>query len=83
MSTLFSIRTLIEFASLILFIFALINEDKFIDFEMELRRIILGNIRHAMRTHKQKKLVKENKHLHLQVQNDKIAINDRYEEFVA
>lgn len=49
------IRTIFEIAAVALLIYGFINEERVIDFEMEVRRIVVGNIRHAIRTHKHKK----------------------------
>lgn len=52
MSTTFAITTLIEFAVSCLLIYGFIHEDKVIDFEQNVKRIVLGNIRRAIRMRK-------------------------------
>ena len=55
MSTTFAIRTLIEFAAICLLIYGFIHEDKVITFEQNVKRIIIGNIRRAIRIRKERK----------------------------
>lgn len=56
-----AITILIEFAASCLLIYGFIHEDKVIDFEQNLKRIIIGNVRRAIRIRKHKKLgVKQN-----------------------
>ena len=50
-----AIRTLIEFAAICLLIYGFMHEDKVIAFEQNLKRIIIGNIRRAIRIRKYKK----------------------------
>ena len=83
MSTGFAIRTMIEAIVIALWIYGLFHEDKVIDFEMNLRRIIVGNIKHAIRTHRQKKLIKQGKHLRLQAHNNRMKEEYKLEDFVA
>ena len=66
------IRTILEIAAVALLIYGFINEERVIDFEMEVRRIVVGNIRHAIRTHKHKKAVKNGNHLYLHSVKDDI-----------
>ena len=56
MSTEFAARTLIEFAVICLLIYGFMHEDKIITFEQNLKRIIVGNIRRAIRIRKHKKM---------------------------
>ena len=44
-----TIRTLMEFAAICLLIYGFIHEDKVIAFEQNLKRIVVGNIRRAIR----------------------------------
>lgn len=55
MSTETAITILIDFAASCLLIYGFIHEDKVIDFEQNLKRIIIGNIRRAIRIRKYKK----------------------------
>ena len=50
-----AIRTLIEFAAICLLIYGFIHEDKLIAFEQNIKRIILGNIRRAIRIRKERR----------------------------
>ena len=54
MTTAFAIRTLIEFSAICLLIYGFIHEEKVITFEQKTKRIIVGNIRRAIRIRKQK-----------------------------
>ena len=56
MSTEFAIRTLIEFAAICLLIYGFVHEDKVIDFEKNVKRVIIGNVRRAIRIRKHKKM---------------------------
>lgn len=56
MSTEFAVRTLIEFAAICLLIYGFMHEDKVITFEQNIKRIILGNVRRAIRIRKHKKM---------------------------
>ena len=51
-----AIRTLIEFAAICLLIYGFAHEDKVIAFEQNVKRIIIGNIRRAIRIRKHKKM---------------------------
>ena len=55
MSTETAITILIDFAASCLLIYGFIHEDKVIDFEQNLKRIIIGNIRRAIRIKKERK----------------------------
>lgn len=55
MSTLFEITTLIELAVAILLVYGFMHEDKVICFEQNVKRIVVGNIRHYMRKKKVKR----------------------------
>lgn len=55
MSTTFAIKTLVELGLILLLIFGYMHEDKVIAFEQTVKRIVLGNIRRAIRIHKLKK----------------------------
>ena len=50
-----AIRTLIEFAAICLLIYGFIHEDKIVAFEQNLKRIVLGNIRRAIRIRNERK----------------------------
>ncbi len=65
MSTTFAITTLIELAVVSLLIFGFMHEDKVIAFEQAIKRIVLGNIRRAIRIYNHKKVVARGEHLHL------------------
>lgn len=58
MTTTFSITTLIELAIAILLVYCFMHEEKFIAFEQAVKRIVIGNIRRAIRIHNYKKAVK-------------------------
>ena len=55
MSTELAIRTLIEFAAMCLLIYGFMHEDKVITFEKNVKRIIVGNVRRAIRIRKERK----------------------------
>ncbi len=55
MTTASIISILADFLAIALLLYGFINEEKVIDFEMNLRRIILGNIRRYIRLRNQKK----------------------------
>lgn len=55
MSTEFAIRTLIEFAVICLLVYGFIHEDKVITFEQNVKRIVVGNVRRAIRIRKERK----------------------------
>ena len=55
MSTEFAVQTLIELAIAILLIYGFMHEEKFIAFEQAVKRIVIGNIRRAIRISRQKR----------------------------
>ena len=63
MTTTFAITTLIELAAAILLVYGFMHEDKVIAFEQAIKRIVLGNIRRAIRIHNHKKAVERGEHL--------------------
>ena len=65
MSTTFAITTLIELAVAILLVYGFMHEDKVIAFEQAIKRIVVGNIRRAIRIRNHKKAVERGEHLHL------------------
>ena len=65
MSTTFAITTLIELAVSILLVYGFMHEDKVIAFEQTIKRIVVGNIRRAIRIRNHKKAVARGEHLHL------------------
>ena len=58
MSTEFAIQTLIELFIGILLVYGFMHEEKFIDFEQNVKRIVVGNIRRIIRISRQKREVK-------------------------
>ena len=58
MSTEFAIQTLIELFIGILLVYGFMHEEKFIAFEQNVKRIVVGNIRRAIRISRQKREVK-------------------------
>ena len=55
MSTTFAITTLIELAVAGLLIYGFMHEDKVIAFEQNVKRIVIGNIRRAIRIRNERK----------------------------
>ena len=55
MSTTFAITTLIELAIAILLVYGFMHEEKVIVFEQNVKRIVLGNIRRAIRIRNERK----------------------------
>ena len=55
MSTTFAITTLIELAIAILLVYGFMHEEKVIAFEQNVKRIVLGNIRRAIRIRNERK----------------------------
>lgn len=55
MTTSFAITTLIELAVAILLVYGFMHEEKVIAFEQAIKRIVIGNIRRAIRIRKQRK----------------------------
>lgn len=72
MSTTFAITTLIELAVVLLLIYGFMHEDKVIAFEQTVKRIVLGNIRRAIRIHNHKKRVARGEHLRLHTSAKKV-----------
>lgn len=58
MSTEFAIQTLIELFIGILLVYGFMHEEKFIAFEQNVKRIVVGNIRRIIRISRQKREVK-------------------------
>lgn len=58
MSTTFAITTLLELAAGILLVYGFMHEEKFVAFEQAVKRIIIGNIRRAIRKYNEKKVDK-------------------------
>ena len=71
MSTTFAITTLIELAVAILLVYGFMHEEKVIAFEQAVRRIVIGNIRRAVRIHNHKKAIQRGEHLRLHTSADK------------
>lgn len=65
MTTTFAITTLIELAVAILLVYGFMHEDKVIAFEQAIKRIVIGNIRRAIRIRNHKKAVARGEHLRL------------------
>lgn len=63
MSAAFAITTLIELAVSILLIYGFMHEEKVIAFEQAIKRIVVGNIRRAIRIRNHKKAVARGEHL--------------------
>lgn len=63
MSREFAITTLIELATSILLIYGFMHEEKLIAFEQAIKRIVIGNIRRAIRIRNHKKALKKAKKL--------------------
>ncbi len=77
MSTGFAITTIIELLVSGLLIFGLFHEEKFIAFEQNVKRIVLGNIRRFIRIRNHKKMVARGEHLHLHTANAKAQNSNR------
>ncbi len=80
MSATFAITTLIELAVSILLIYGFMHEEKVIAFEQNVKRIVVGNIRRAIRIRNHKKAVARGEHLraynsqnHTRVKNSTVA----------
>ncbi len=58
-----AISIMVDFLAVALLIYGFINEEKVIDFEMNVRRIVLGNIRRMIRIHNRKKAIARGEHL--------------------
>lgn len=72
MSTTFAITTLIELAVAILLVYGFMHEDKVIEFEQAVKRIVVGNIRRVIRIRNHKKAVARGEHLHLHTVNSRV-----------
>lgn len=72
MSATFAITTLIELAVSILLIYGFMHEEKVIAFEQAVKRIVIGNIRRAIRIRNHKKAVARGEHLRLHTANSKV-----------
>lgn len=59
MSTEFAVQTLIELFIGILLVYGFMHEEKFIAFEQNVKRIVIGNIRRIIRISRQKREVKQ------------------------
>ena len=68
MSTTFAITTLIELAVAILLVYGFMHEDKVIEFEQAIKRIIIGNIRRAIRIRNYKKAVAKGEQVYAKAQ---------------
>ncbi len=73
MSATFAVTTLIELAVGILLVYGFMHEEKFIAFEQAVKRIVVGNIRRAIRIRNHKKAVARGEHLHLHTVNTRIS----------
>lgn len=63
MSTNFVTVTLIELVIAGLLIYGFMHEDKVISFEQNVKRIVIGNIRRAIRIRNERKVAKQNDQL--------------------
>ena len=63
MTTASVISILVDFLAVALLLYGFINEEKVIDFEMNIKRIVVGNIRRYIRIKNHKKAVAEGRHL--------------------
>ena len=73
MSATFAITTLIELAVAILLVYGFMHEEKFIAFEQAVKRIVVGNIRRAIRIRNHKKAVARGEHLCLHTVNTRTS----------
>ena len=73
MSATFAITTLIELAVSILLVYGFMHEEKFIAFEQAVKRIVVGNIRRAIRIRNHKKAVARGEHLRLHTVNTRTS----------
>ena len=73
MSATFAITTLVELAVAILLVYGFMHEEKFIAFEQAVKRIVIGNIRRAIRIHNHKKAVARGEHLRLHTVNTRVS----------
>ena len=72
MTTTFAITTLIELAVAILLVYGFMHEDKVIEFEQAIKRIVVGNIRRAIRIRNHSKAVAKGEHLRLYSTNGQV-----------
>lgn len=72
MSATFAITTLIELAVGILLVYGFMHEEKVIAFEQAIKRIVVGNIRRAIRIRNHKKAIARGEHLHLHTVNSRV-----------
>ena len=73
MSATFAITTLIELAVAILLIYGFMHEEKVLAFEQAIKRIVIGNIRRAIRIRNHKKAVARGEHLRLHTVNTRTS----------
>ena len=73
MTATFAITTLIELAVAILLVYGFMHEEKFIAFEQAVKRIVIGNIRRAIRIRNHKKAVARGEHLRLHTVNTRTS----------
>lgn len=71
MSPEFATRTIIEFLVIALLLFGFMHEEKVIAFEDNVKRIIVGNIRHYIRNKKRKETIARGEHLRLHCVNSR------------
>ncbi len=69
MTTASIISILVDFLAVALLLYGFINEEKVIDFEMNVKRIVIGNIRRYIRIKNHKKAVARGEHLRLHSNN--------------
>lgn len=65
MTTASMISILVDFLAVALLLYGFINEEKVIDFEMNVKRIVIGNIRRYIRIKNHKKAVANGEHLRI------------------
>ena len=68
MTTTFAITTLIELAVALLLVYGFMHEDKVIAFEQAIKRIVVGNIRRAIRIRNYKKAVTKGEQVYADAQ---------------
>ena len=73
MSATFAITALIDLAVAILLVYGFMHEEKFIAFEQAVKRIVIGNIRRAIRIRNYKKAVARGEHLRLHTVNTRTS----------
>ncbi len=73
MSATFAITTLIELAVSILLIYGFMHEEKVIAFEQAIKRIVIGNIRRAIRIRNHKKAVARGEHLRVYSSQNRVT----------